>query len=108
MTMAEQLREEVRQSMRGEVMTMAEQLREEGRMDAIAKFHHMSSRWKEEGMKKGESTLLMRLLERKFPFVPTLYKQWIHQANTATLLEWGERLIECDTLEEIFSNEKVK
>jgi hypothetical protein len=69
---------------RGGVMTIAEQLRQEG-------------------VQRGESTLLVRQLERKFRLLPDQYRQKIQQANAEKLLIWGERVLDTECLEEIFA-----
>ena len=43
------------------------------------------------GMQQGESTMLFRLLERKFGQVSEEVKQKIEAADSDTLLEWGEK-----------------
>ncbi len=56
----------------------------------------------QQGMQQGESTLLLRLLQRKFNDVPDNYRQRIQSANTETLLTWADRVLDSKTLEEIF------
>jgi predicted transposase/invertase (TIGR01784 family) len=73
--------------LRGEMMTIAEQWREEG----IQK-----------GIQKGEATLLIKLLERRFNTIPSSYMDSIHQADANILLTWGERVLEAKSLEDIF------
>lgn len=53
---------------------------------------------------RGESTILIRLLERKFNFktLPEHYKQKIEQASPDDLLEWSEKILESRALEEVF------
>lgn len=68
----------------GEVMTMAEQLIQQG-------------------VQKGEGNLLIRLLECKFKTIPECYKQKIEQANPDNLLKWGEKMLDSQALEEVFS-----
>lgn len=58
----------------------------------------------QQGLQQGESTLLVRLLERKFKVIPENYRQKIKQASQDNLLNWGEKVLESDTLEEIFSS----
>ena len=46
--------------------------------------------------------LLLKLLQRKFYVLPSVYCQKLEQANAEMLLKWGERLLDTDALEEIF------
>lgn len=55
-----------------------------------------------EGRKEGESTLLIRLLNQKFEFIPKSYQKKIISADTDTLLSWADKIFQCKTLEEIF------
>jgi len=54
------------------------------------------------GIQKGEGTILLRLLQRKFKKVPDVYRERIEQADAETLLAWGDRFLESEDLEEIF------
>lgn len=54
------------------------------------------------GIQKGESILLMRILERKFKNLPEQYRQKVEQASPDSLLKWGEKILESQELEEIF------
>lgn len=54
------------------------------------------------GRKQGESSLLLRLLSRKYGIIPTYYRNKIEQADADTLLVWGERVLDALTLEEVF------
>ena len=55
------------------------------------------------GIEQGESALLLRQLTRKFKQVPDNYCEKIQKANSEMLLHWGERIVDRDTLEEIFA-----
>jgi len=55
------------------------------------------------GRQEGEAELLIRQLTRRFGSLPTHYYQRIKQADTETLLTWGERIFEVNTLAEIFN-----
>ena len=57
---------------------------------------------KQEGRQEGESTLLLRLLERKFGVVSQHYLEQIHQADSDTLLVWAEKVLEANHIEIIF------
>ncbi len=56
----------------------------------------------EQGIQQGESNLLIRLLKRRFRFIPPTYLTRIQQASAETLLLWGERILDASTLEEVF------
>ncbi len=57
----------------------------------------------QKGRREGEYTLLLQLLQRKFPDLSTTYREKLDQADAETLLKWGERLLDAKTLEEIFN-----
>ena len=78
-------------SMGDELMSMAEQLVQQGIQQGI-----------QQGMQQGESTLLMRLLERKFKAVPKIYRQRVEQANAVDLLRWGEKVLDSQAIEDVF------
>ena len=54
------------------------------------------------GVRQGESTMLFRLMERKFGKVSEEVKQKIEAADSDTLLEWGEKILSASTLEGVF------
>lgn len=56
----------------------------------------------EQGVQKGEAAILLRLLRRKFKDIPDVYHQKLDQADAETLLIWGDRILDCKNLEEIF------
>ncbi len=55
-----------------------------------------------EGRAEGEATLLLRLLERRFGQLPPDVQTRIAAAGQAALEEWGLRLLDAATIEEIF------
>ena len=57
---------------------------------------------KQQGMQQGESTMLFRLLERKFVKVSKKVKQKIEAADNDTLLEWGEKILNASTVYDVF------
>jgi predicted transposase/invertase (TIGR01784 family) len=87
----------------GEIMTIAQQLEKKG----FEKGMIIAQQWKnegvQEGLQQGEAALLKRLLQRRFGELPFIYTQQIASANTETLLEWGEKVLDAKTLEEIFA-----
>ena len=54
------------------------------------------------GMQQGESTMLVRQMERKFGQVSKEVKQKIEAADSDTLLEWGEKILSASTAEDVF------
>jgi len=55
------------------------------------------------GIQKGEAAILLRLITSKYGLeVAAIYRQKIEQADAVTLLDWSERLLRADTIEEIF------
>lgn len=58
--------------------------------------------WERYGIKKGEANMLLRQLLRKFKIVPDAYCQKIEQADADTLLVWGDRVLDCNSLDDIF------
>ncbi len=76
--------------LRGEIMTLAQQFIKQGQ---------------EQGIQQGEVAFMTRLLKHRFRKIPEAYLARIEQADAETLLLWGEKILEANTLEEIF--EKV-
>jgi flagellar biosynthesis/type III secretory pathway protein FliH len=56
----------------------------------------------EQGRRQGEAELLLRQLRRKFGSVPRKIQTRLRNAQPEQLLEWGERLVTANSLEEIF------
>lgn len=56
----------------------------------------------QEGERKGEGKVLLRQLEKKFGRVDANVRTRIEEAQTDELLEWAERLVVAETLDEIF------
>ena len=54
------------------------------------------------GMQQGESTMLFRQMERKFGQVSEEVKQKIEAADSGTLLEWGEKILNASTIDDVF------
>jgi hypothetical protein len=57
--------------------------------------------WLQEGEQKGEATLLLRQLERRFGALPDWARDRIAIADTATLEEWGLRVLDAGSLEDV-------
>ena len=56
------------------------------------------------GLVKGEAALLLRLMERKFKPLPESARKRVAEADAETLLVWGERLLDANTLDEIWGH----
>ncbi len=56
----------------------------------------------QQGLHEGEATFLIRLLKLRFEKIPSKYKRQIQQADHSTLLLWGERVFDADSIEDIF------
>jgi hypothetical protein len=60
-------------------------------------------RGEQRGKQMGEAALLLRLLERRFGALPAWVAERLAGAETGTLEEWGLRLLEAGSLDEVFS-----
>ncbi len=75
--------------MGGNIMpTLAQLLKQEGR---------------QEGKQEGQTELFLHLLKHRFHTVPTHYLAQINQADGPSLLHWGEKILDAETIEEIFA-----
>ncbi len=54
------------------------------------------------GMRLGGATLLLHLLERKFPNIPLMYRQQIEQATTDQLMYWSTRIFDIHQISDLF------
>jgi predicted transposase/invertase (TIGR01784 family) len=59
---------------------------------------------RQEGRIEGEAAMLIRLLERKFRPLPESARQRIASADAETLLVWGERVLDANTLDEVWGH----
>ena len=70
-----------------------------------------AKRWTQEGLQKGrqdgEAGLLLRLLERRFGAVSDGVRERVRAADTAMLEEWGFRIIQAATLDDVFGPRPV-
>lgn len=78
-----------------------EVLEEEMKMDYVTSFERMGIA---KGFHQGESALLLRLLQHKFKTIPEAYKHKIEQASPDILLSWGERVLDVNSLEDVFKD----
>jgi hypothetical protein len=55
-----------------------------------------------EGRQEGEAKLPRRQLTRRFGPLPSWAAERLGQASEAELEEWGDRVLECRSLKEVF------
>ncbi|MFB1488270.1 MULTISPECIES: DUF4351 domain-containing protein [unclassified Thiocapsa] len=53
------------------------------------------------GEQHGRATILLRLIERKFGPPSETVRERVTQANPEVLLEWSDRILEAQTLDEL-------
>lgn len=58
----------------------------------------------QEGRQKGEAALLLRQLERKFGQLDAKTRRRVQSADAERLLDWGERVLTAERLEDVFGN----
>ena len=56
---------------------------------------------REEGIRRGEATLLLRLIELRFGAADQDVIQRIHEADSETLLHWSDRILTAQSLSEL-------
>lgn len=54
-----------------------------------------------QGMQQGEARVLARQLQLKFGELPTTFIQRIEQADEQTLMQWSERILTADRIEDV-------
>ena len=81
------------------IVTVAEYFENRGKEKWI---EHGIQQGMQQGMQQGEYALLLRLLERKFGYIPDVYQQKMREAGSEVLLRWSEQLLNAKSLEEIF------
>lgn len=55
----------------------------------------------QQGMQRGEARVLLRQLQRKFGDLPEAIRHRVEQADEHTLLEWSDRVLTADRLNEV-------
>ncbi len=58
----------------------------------------------EKGRKEGESTMLLRQLERRFGPLDEHTRQRVESADAERLLEWGDRFVDATALRDVFAD----
>ncbi len=59
---------------------------------------------RQEGRQEGEAIFLLRLLERKFGRLDLQTRERVQGADAERLLDWGERVLTAERLEDVFEN----
>jgi len=57
-----------------------------------------------EGRVKGEAAIVLRQLERKFRPLPESARQRVASADAETLLVWAERILDANSLDEVWGH----
>lgn len=83
------------------------QVEEELKVRYVTTFEEFAKRegvqiGRQEGVKIGESLVLVSQLESKFGVIPEKYMNRIKQANSDILLTWAKRLLNVQSLSELF------
>ena len=78
--------------LRDDIMTLAQQLEQRGM---------------ERGLQQGEAAMIIRQLQHRFGSLSPSYTQRIMAADPEILFVWGEKILEAQTLEDIFAKEEV-
>jgi flagellar biosynthesis/type III secretory pathway protein FliH len=86
-------------SVEEKIMTIAEQLIQKGELQGIQKG---MQRGIQQGMQQGRVSLLARQLKFRFGDLPGSYLEKMQKADEASLLLWGENLLQANSLDEIF------
>jgi hypothetical protein len=61
-----------------------------------------TEQWRREGRQQGHVELLRRQLERRFGPLPARYETRLESADADTVLEWGERILTAQTVDDVF------
>ena len=56
-----------------------------------------------EGEARGEAKLLLRMLPQRFGPLPDEISEQIHRADSSTIENWADRVLNAKSLEEVFS-----
>lgn len=79
--------------------TIADQFREEGFQKGL----ELAERRHQEGKSDGSAEVLLRLLWRRFGTVSPATEQRLRNASSAQLLDWAERLLSAERIDDIFA-----
>ena len=70
--------------------------------DVMGLLQHTRDEGMLQGMQKGEATILLRQMKKKFGEVPKNAEARIEQADSDQLLEWSENVLTATTVDEVF------
>lgn len=85
------------------VKEWSRELREEGRLLGLKEgIKQGRQKGKQEGLQAGEAALLLRQLERKFGRLDPRTRKRVRSADAESLLDWGERVLTAEHLEDVF------
>jgi predicted transposase/invertase (TIGR01784 family) len=99
-------------TLRGEAMTLAQRFEERGVERGIQQglqqgiqqgMQQGIQQGMQQGMQQGEIALLTQQLQYRFGKLPAVYADRIAQADTQMLLQWGKKVLEAETLEDVFN-----
>ncbi|MFM8330129.1 MAG: DUF2887 domain-containing protein [Candidatus Methylumidiphilus sp.] len=62
------------------------------------------TRYYQDAVAEGEAAVVLRLLERKFRPLPESARQRIASADAETLLVWAERILDANTVDEVWGH----
>jgi flagellar biosynthesis/type III secretory pathway protein FliH len=82
-------------------MTLAQEFEQYGQQKGLQLGLHQGI---QQGIHQGEAAMMIRLLKCRFKQIPESYLQLIKQADANTLLVWGERILDAETLADIFKD----
>ncbi len=103
----QEVQEYLSKELRGEIMTLAQELERRGEQRGISQGLNQGidqgmRQGLNLGIQQGEVALITRQLQRRFNKIPESYLARIQQADAETLLLWGEKILDANTLEEVF------
>ncbi|MBF0261531.1 MAG: DUF4351 domain-containing protein [Magnetococcales bacterium] len=76
----------------------------EDELVAFPKLEHLLVQGRLEGCLEGEAKMLLRQLQRRFDFVPDWAGERIARADSATLEEWGMKVLDAQSLNDVFAD----
>src|SRR5262249_35991729 len=96
---------ELTEEIGAEIMSLAQQHRQEGRQEGIQiGIEKGIEKGILQGMQQGERKILLRLLHHQFGTLPNHYRELLDQATDKQLLNWSDRVLSAQKLEDIFND----
>jgi len=84
----------------------SQQIREETRVEALKEGEQKGlQKGLQKGRQEGETTLLLRLLERKFGRLDARTRKLVRGADPQRLLSWADRVLTAERLEDVFAED---